>query len=257
MIALGLALVLPGLAVAGDPEETLRFYLAKSDVVVVGEFTSEPIHKSNKFGSHDQVDFKIARLLKWVAPGEVRVGDTIKVHIVRAVLHSDDFEPEDQLPELKKGGKCILFLECHDLKPTPSYITADTWFGVQRPSPWMEKSLARIVTEQSKRPLRVPAEKEIEQFTADKVRLDVHFKDFKVEKADLLKILRDYHMIPKQDWKNGYSHVAGEDRTGTIALQDGTKIQYMVRPGGLAALTFPDGRQLFLARTDVSKEKEK
>src|SRR5438105_2542016 len=51
MIALGLALVLPGLAGAGDLEETLRFYLAKSDVVVLGEFTSDPIHKTNKFTS--------------------------------------------------------------------------------------------------------------------------------------------------------------------------------------------------------------
>ena len=64
----------------------------------------------------------------------------------------------------------------------------------------------------------------------------------------LLKILRDYHMIPKQDWKHGYSHVGGEDRTGTIWLRDRTKIEYMVRPGGLATLTFPDGRTVFLAR---------
>jgi hypothetical protein len=256
MIALGFALVLPSLVVAGDLEETLRFYLSKSDVVLLGEFTSEPSRKgASKFGTHYQADFKIAQLLKWDAPGETKVGATIKVHIVRAVLHEDDFEPEDQLPELKKGGKCILFLECHDLKPTPSYITADIWFGVQRPSPWMAKSLARIATEQTKRPLRVPAEKEIEQVTADPVRPDVHFKDFKVDKANLLKILRDYHVIPKQDWKHGYSHVAGEDRTGTIRLRDGTKIEYMVRPGGLATLAFPDGRQLFLARTDVSKEK--
>lgn len=237
MIALGFAL-LPSLVVAGDLEETLRFYLSKSDVVVLGEFTSEPIHKANKFTIHDQADFKIAQIIKWDAPGDTKAGATIKVHIVRAILHADDFEPEDQLPELKKGGKCILFLECHDLKLTPSYITADIWFGVQRPSPWMAKSLARIVTEQNKRPLRVPAEKEIEQFTADKVRPNVHFKDFKVDKADLLKTLRDYHVIPKQDWKHGYSHVAGEDRTGTIALQDGTKIEYMVRPGGLATLAF-------------------
>ena len=42
-IVLGLALALPGLVVAGDLEETLRFYLSKSDVVVLGEFASEPI----------------------------------------------------------------------------------------------------------------------------------------------------------------------------------------------------------------------
>jgi hypothetical protein len=227
----------------------------KSDVAVLGEFTSEPIHKSpSKFTSHYQADFKIAQLLKWEAPGETRVGETIKVHIVRAVLYEADFEPEDRLPELKKGGKCILFLECYDLKPTPSYITADVWFGVQRPSPWMAKSLSRIATAQKNDPLHVPAEKEIEQVTPDLVRRGTYFKDFKIGKADLLKILRDYQVIPKQDWKHGYSHVAGGDRTGTIALQDGTKIEYLVRPGGLASLTFPDGRMLFLASTDVSKE---
>jgi hypothetical protein len=256
MIALGLALVLPSLIVANDLQETLRFYLAKSDVVVLGEFTSEPIRKgASKFGTDYQADFKIAQLLKWDAPGDTRAGATIKVHIVRTVLYADDFEPEDQLPELKKGGKCILFLECRDPQPTPSYITADVWFGVQRSSPWMAKSLARIATEQTKRPLRVPAEKEIEQVTADPVRANVHFKDFKVDKADLLKIFRDYFVIPKQDWKHRYSHVANEDRTGTIRLRDGTKIEYMVRPGGLATLAFPDGRQLYLARQNSSSLK--
>lgn len=249
MIALGLALALPSLVVANSLEEALQFYLAKSDVVVLGEFASEPIRKgASKFGTDYHADFKIAQVIKWDAPGDTKAGATIKIHIVRAILHEDDFEPEDELPDLKKGGKCILFLTCHQEKPTPSYLTADIWFGVQRPSSWMAKSLARIVKEQATRPLRVPAEKEIEQVSADRVRPDVHFKDFKVDKADLLKILRDYHVIRKQDWKHGYSHVAGEDRTGTIRLRDGTKIEYMVRPGGLATLAFPDGRKLFLAR---------
>ena len=241
MIALGLALVLPGLAVAGDPEETLRFYLAKSDVVVLGEFTSEPIHKSNKFGSHDQADFKIAQLLKWDAPGEAQVGGTIKVHIMRFEL-----EPEDRLPELKKGGKCFLFLECHDLKPAPSYITADIWFGVQRPNPFMGKSLSRVAAEQKKTPLRVPAEKDIEQVSADRVGRADTSKNFKLDKADLLKILRDYHVIPKQEWKRIPHYF--EERTGTIRLRDGTRIEYMVYPTGLATLTFPDGRTLYLYR---------
>jgi hypothetical protein len=84
-------------------------------------------------------------------------------------------------------------------------------------------------------------------FYPDPVRPDVHFKDFKIDKADLVKILRDYQVIPKQDWKHGYSHVGGGDRTGTIFLRDRTRIRYMVRPGGLASLTFLDGRKLFLA----------
>lgn len=240
MFALGLALVLPGLVVASDPEETLRFYLAKSDVVALGEFTTEPVGKRvNEEFRHYQADFKITQVLKWDAPGETRIGETIKVHIL--------LDAEEALPELKKGGKCMLFLECYDQEPTPSYITADIWFGVQRPSPGLAKSLSRLATEQKKTPLRVPAEKDIEQFNPDPVRRDVHFKDFKIDKADLVKILRDYHVVSKQGWKHNYSHVGGEDRTGTIVLRDGTKIQYMIRPGGLASLTFLDGRELFLA----------
>ena len=50
--------------------------------------------RPNKFTSHDQADFKIAEILKWDAPDEARVGETIKVHIVRAVLHIDDSNPK-------------------------------------------------------------------------------------------------------------------------------------------------------------------
>lgn len=253
MIAVGLALALPSLVVADDLQETLRYYLAKSDVVVLGEFASEPIRKfAGKHGTDYQADFKIAQLVKWDAPGDTKTGATITVHIVRATLHEEDFAPEDQLPDLKKGGKCILFLTCHDEKPTPSYITADIWFGVQRPSSWMAKSLTRINTEQTKSPLRVPAEKEIEQVSADRVRYADTSKDFKLDKADLLKILRDYHVIPKLEWKKIPHYF--EERTGTIRLRDGTRIEYMVYPAGLATLTFPDGRKLYLSRNRSFKE---
>jgi hypothetical protein len=240
LFALGLAVVLPGFVGASDSEEALRLFLAKSDVVALGEFATEVVAKETNWEYRDyQADFKVTQVIKWDAPGQIQVGETIKVHIL--------LEGEERLPEMKKGGKCLLFVECHDLKPNPSYITADLWFGVQRPNPGLTKSLSRIVTEQKKTPLSVPAEKDIELFYPDPVRPDVHFKDFKIDKAELVKVLRDYHVIPKQDWKHGYSHVGLEDRTGTIVLRDGTKIQYMVRPGGLATLTFFDGRQLFLA----------
>jgi hypothetical protein len=241
LFVLGLSLVLPGLVVASDPEEVLRFYLARSDVVALGQFTSEPARKwANGEILHYQAEFKITQVLKWDAPGETRAGETIKVHVLLDV--------EERLPELKKGGKCILFLKCYGLKPNPSYITADIWFGVQRPSPGLARALAQVVAGQKKTPLRVPAEKDIEQFYPDPVRRGFHFKDFKIDRADLVKILRDYHVVPKQDWKHNYSHVGLADRTGTIVLRDGAKIQYMVRPGGLASLTFFDGRKLFLAR---------
>ena len=98
-------------------------------------------------------------------------------------------------------------------------------------------------------PPRVPVEKEIDRVTPDPVHRgpNDYFKDFKIEKSDLLKILRDYDVIPEREWLHNYSHVAFGDRTGTITLRDGTKFKYMVRPGGLATLTFPDGQKLFLA----------
>jgi hypothetical protein len=240
MFVFGLALLLPGFALAMDPEETPRYYLAKSDVVVVGEFTSEPVvQEKTEEIHHYQADCKISQIVKWEAPEKNRVGDTIKVNVL--------LDAQERLPELKKGGKCLLFLECYHLKPTPSYITADIWFGVQRPSARLANTLTGVVAQQNKTPLRVPAENDIELFYPDPIRRDVPVKFPQIDKAELGKILRTYRVIPKQDWKHNYSHVGLGDRTGTIVLRDGTKIEYMVRPGGLATLTFLDGRKLYLA----------
>jgi hypothetical protein len=137
LILLGVGLI-PAAATADDGDDTLRAYLAKSDVVVLGEFTSDLDGVTGEAGVvHYAADFKIARLLKGEARGERRVGGTLKVTVVR-------FEavPEDRTPELKKGGKAILFLKA-------THVTADVWFGVQRPSPWMAKSLARLAAEKA------------------------------------------------------------------------------------------------------------
>jgi hypothetical protein len=241
LLSLGLAVMLPNFA-SGDSEEALRLFLAKSDVVVLGGFTTEVVGKetSGEYRAY-HADFKITQLIKWDAPGEARVGETIKVHILR--------EGDERLPEMKKDGKCLLFLQCYHLKPSPSYLTVDVWFGVQRPSPGLAKALSQIVTQQKKTPLSVPAEKDIESFYPDPVDPNTYFKNFKIEKADLVKVLRDYLVISKQDWEHGYSHVGDGDRTGIIVLRDRTKIEYMVRPGGLASLTFLDGRKLYLVST--------
>jgi hypothetical protein len=137
LILLGVGLI-PAAATADDGDDTLRAYLAKSDVVVLGEFTSDLDGVTGEAGVvHYAADFKIARLLKGEARGERRVGGTLKVTVVR-------FEavPEDRTPELKKGGKAILFLKA-------THVTADVWFGVQRPSPWMAKSLTRLAAEKA------------------------------------------------------------------------------------------------------------
>lgn len=131
---------------ADGDDDTLQMYLSKSDVVLLGEFTSEPIGSTREVGVINYgADFRISQLIKGAAVGERKVGGTIPVNVVRF-----ESAPEDHLPVLKKGGKAILFLKCNDRQAKPTYQTADVWFGVQPPSPWMAKSLARLAAEQAK-----------------------------------------------------------------------------------------------------------
>ena len=131
-------------AVADDGDETLRFYLSKSDVVALGKFASEPIGKSSEQGVvHYQADFKIARLIKGEKSGERATGGTVRVNCVRFELSS-----EERPAQLKQGGNAILFLKClsngHGRKPLPSYITTDPWFAIQPPQAAMADALARL-----------------------------------------------------------------------------------------------------------------
>ncbi len=82
----------------------------------------------------------------------------------------------------------------------------------------------------------------------DSLSAAAHFKDFKVERKDLEEVLHKWHRVSQDHWQHGYSHVALGDRTGTITLKDSTAVRWMVRPGGLATLTFQDGTMLYLAK---------
>ncbi len=93
-----------------------------------------------------------------------------------------------------------------------------------------------------------PKADDIIEFTTDPVPERGHFRDFKVERNDIEEVLRTWYQVSQEHWQHGYSHVALGDRTGTIKLKDGTTIRWMVRPGGLAELTFQDGTVLYLAR---------
>ncbi|MGI8602046.1 MAG: hypothetical protein ACR2OZ_03505 [Verrucomicrobiales bacterium] len=96
---------------------------------------------------------------------------------------------------------------------------------------------------------KVPSFEDIVEFVADLVkpgRRD-HFKDFKITKAEFKAVLR-YDVVTREQWIHDYSHVGGGDRTGTITVKDKTKIQWFVKPGGLAHLTFPDGTKICLVQ---------
>jgi hypothetical protein len=143
---IGLILVLAGPAFADDSDETLQYFLSKSALVVLGEITSQPRGIVTEDGVVNYIcDFRIAEVLKGKKPN----ADTITINIVR-------FERvnEDRLPELKKGGKCILFLKNARPGEKPAWRTADFWFGFQAPSPWMAKSLKRLAEQDEAQPKR-------------------------------------------------------------------------------------------------------
>ena len=90
----------------------------------------------------------------------------------------------------------------------------------------------------------------ITQFTADAPRPVPpganHFESFRVDSANLAAILRSWFVVSRHNWENNYSHVAFGDRTGTARLRSGHTVRWLVRPGGLAYLEYPDGHRLYL-----------
>lgn len=102
----------------------------------------------------------------------------------------------------------------------------------------------------------LPKSEDIAEFKADSISELAHFKDFKIERGDLEDIIKTYHQISEEHWLGGYHHIAMNDLTGTIILKNGTEIEWMVRPGGLATLTYPDGRIIYLAKELTEEIKE-
>ena len=231
--------MLPRFATAGDTEETLRFYCQIRCRRSRSIHSKPAVKETNRRAPDSQADFKITQLVKWQAPGKTKAGETIKVHIL--------LQAEERLPEMKKGGKCMLFLDVIDLKAQPILSHGGHLVRPPAANPRLANALGSVVAEQNKTPLRVPAEKEIRPSILIPSPPTSTSRTSRSTRQAWSRFSAITDVIPKQDWKHNYSHVGEEDRTGTIVLRDGDKIQYMVRPGGLASLTFLDGRKLFLA----------
>ena len=133
MVALVLA-TWAGVSRAAD--DTLCFSLGRSELVVLGSFTSELLAVSDELGVVDYSgDFKVEQVLK----GDARVaGKTMKVSVVRF-----EMGPDDKHPLVAKAGRCILMLTSAR-GATPAFVTADEWFGVQPPWPWLARDLKRL-----------------------------------------------------------------------------------------------------------------
>jgi hypothetical protein len=129
--------VLPARGDSGD--DTLKSFLSKSDLVVMGKITSEPIGIISESGVPNYIcEFRVQDVLK----GDGKLKDQVlKVNIMRF-----EMDAKDKHPLIKKDGECTLFLKSATPN-TPAWVTADFWFGVQHPSPWMARSLKRLATE--------------------------------------------------------------------------------------------------------------
>lgn len=130
---------------ADSSDDTLKFYLGKSDVVVLGKIKSMPFGVMGEAGVVNySCDFEVLDVLKNAAtqPDQTSAGKTIRISIVR--FESDQ---TDRHPLITQGAKCIAFLKREPGANVPRWSTADFWFGIQQPIPTMAKSLERVAKE--------------------------------------------------------------------------------------------------------------
>jgi len=148
LVALPAFLLASHLCLGDDSDDTLKFYLAKSDVVVLGTIASQPLGLVWELGVvHYCCSFDVSDVLK----GDVKLkGKTIRVNIMRF-----EMDENDRSPLVAKGKECILFLK-YARGSFAKFRTADFWFGLQQPSPWMAKSLTRLAEQEIVEPVASP-----------------------------------------------------------------------------------------------------
>jgi hypothetical protein len=130
-------------AAADDGDDTLEFYLAKSQQVVFGEVTAEPFGFSWEGGVvHYSVNFRIIETIR----GELVAGKTIQAGIVR-------FESEDaDRLRLSKGSRCVLFLKRQSPGNIPEWSTVDPWFGCLPENSQLRSALKRLEADEKSKP---------------------------------------------------------------------------------------------------------
>jgi hypothetical protein len=217
-IVFGLVSILAAMPIVHGSDSTLRYYLSRSDLVVSGEITTDAAGTQEEVGVvHYSCHFQIAEVLSGNKPAE----ESIHVMITRFEL-----EEADRLPELKKGCKCILFLR--NIGPTdrPMWETSNAWFGFQRPSPTMAKTLKRLASEEKPtKPKLIPVVVSVRGNAEVTVFMQGEPIPLEVTIANYLSGTVDYHTFSLQpnDWN-------GETVNMTLVdiYRDG-------RPGGLFA----------------------
>jgi hypothetical protein len=133
-------LIGPATIFADTDDDTLQFYLEKSDLVVLGtivELWGIPFDGVGVVQPWTY-ELRVAEVLK--GDGDLK-GKTIKFDIRHFMEDEKDVDPL-----LKKGNECIVFLRDDG---DDGWITADIWFGIHYPSPTMVKSLKRLAAQEA------------------------------------------------------------------------------------------------------------
>jgi hypothetical protein len=101
----------------------------------------------------------------------------------------------------------------------------------------------------------VPSATQIDRCEADPVAgtSGGAFSRLRVSCDDVLELLAHAKVVSESEWHHEYSHVAFGDRSGRLTLPDGIVLTWLVRPGGLAYLEWPDGRKTYLVRCCVDR----
>jgi len=109
----------------------------------------------------------------------------------------------------------------------------------------------------------VQKEGEILKLDTKEARTVVEANKMDISDADvrtnLRKALRDYYVVSKRDFATNYSHVGGMDASGSIewpVANPPVKWKWLLRPGGLAVITKPDGVVIYLAREKQRSEQD-
>ena len=106
-----------------------------------------------------------------------------------------------------------------------------------------------VVSARAAQEAAIPASGSIASCAVEsKARVTGAWNPPRVTCKDVVVFLREAKAVSKDVWLHDYSHVGMADHTGTITLNTGEKIRWLIRPGGLGQLTLQDGTELFLVR---------
>ena len=132
------ATILPVLVAADVGDDTLEFYLKKSELVVVGTIVElwGIHHHGKRMVQPWTYELKVSDVIRG---GDSLKGKSIKFSVRRFMKDEKDVDPL-----LKKGSECLVFLKDDG---DGDWQTADIWFGVHFPCPAMIESLKRLVNE--------------------------------------------------------------------------------------------------------------